>query len=294
MHVVGVKDEFNKKLAEELGELIELEKHVFPDGELRPRILGEDLEGKEVLLVNRTGGGKDFNPNNMLLETLFTVKNLKSMGAKVNLLMPYFVYAMQDKVFRPGEPHAAKYVLELLKSAGVEKLFVVCAHMQRERGKLEFSETLDAYNISVFKDIAKHLKEKDLNDPIVIGPDFTSSESAGEVAELIGAKSTAIHKVRDLETGETEINEEDIEELEGRDVVIVDDIAETGGTMAKAVDLCKKRGAGKIICAVVHPVLAGNCLERIRGKGAEFIATNTLDSEISCISVEKTIAKQVQ
>ncbi|MCD4740825.1 ribose-phosphate diphosphokinase [archaeon] len=297
-YVIGIKDEFNQHVAEALDcQLVELEKHVFPDGELRPRILGEtNLKGKKVLLINRTNSGSAYKPNQLLMETLFTVKNLNSLGAKVDLLLPYFPYAMQDKVFRPGEPHAAKYVLELLKSSGVNTLFVVCAHMQREQGTLKFAEgIIDAHSISVFKDLAENLKNYELENPVVIAPDFTSGESADKVAEALGASdSKAIHKKRDLDTNETIINEEDITGLEGLDVIIVDDIAETGGTMAKAIDLCKKRGAGKIICAAVHPVLAGDCLERIKNKGADFIATNTIDSEISKISVEHTLAEYIK
>lgn len=299
-YVIGVKDSFNQTIAEALGcKLIELEKHVFPDGELRPRMLVEEnvLKDKEVLLVNRSKSGKEFRPNQLLVETLFTAKNLKSMGVKkLNVLLPYLVYAMQDKMFRLGEPHAAKYVLELLKDSGVDRLFIVCAHMQREEGKLTFAEGIDTHTISVFKDIAKYLKENyTLKDPVVIGPDFTSSGSAKDVADALGASdAAAIHKTRDLETYETSINEDDIAPLNGRDVVIVDDIAETGGTMAKAIELCKKRGAGKIVCAVVHPILAGECLERIKEKGADFIATNTLDSKISKIRVEETVAGYVK
>jgi ribose-phosphate pyrophosphokinase len=299
--VVGAKDEFNQKLAEFLGAgFVELEKHVFPDKELRPRVRGsvEDFKGKKVLLVNRSLAEKNFQPNTALMETFFTIKNLKSLGAaKVHVLLPYFFYGMQDKVFRKGEPHSALYVLQLLKSSGADSLFVVCSHMQRTQGELAFAKgIIKAHTISVWKDVAGFLKKNyELKNPIVIGPDFTSNKNAEEVAKLMGASdSTAIHKKRDLNTYETTIQEEDLKELKGRDVVIVDDIAETGGTMAKAIDLCKKRGAGKIVCAVVHPVLAGDCLERIGSKTSEFIATNTIQSKISKISVEETLAEYVK
>lgn len=290
--VVGPIDNFSENIAKEFGaEFIELEKKVFTDFELRPRVLaeGKNFEGKNVLVVNRQKSGKDADPNKMLVELLFTTKNLSEKNAKVNVLMPYFVYAMQDKIFRAGEPLSAKYVLELLKNAGAKKVFVVSSHMQRKEGKLEYCDGVESYTISAFPVVGKYLKENyQLNNPVVISPDLTAGDDAREVAETLGASVETIEKHRDVDTYES-TEKHNIQDLGGKDVVIVDDIAETGGTMAKAIGICKKNNAGKIVCAVVHPVLAGECLERITGAGADFVGANTIDSPISKISVEKII-----
>jgi len=128
----------------------------------------------------------------------------------------------------------------------------------------------------------------------VLGPDLTAGSGAEVVAEVLGAgESSALEKSRDTMVGDTETKGE-LPELGGRDVVIVDDIAATGGTMAKAVKMCQEKGAGKVICAVVHPVLALDCLNLIRNTGAVFVACNTIESAISRIHVEKKIAEFIK
>ena len=203
-YVIGPKDGFSENLAKEFGcEYIEIERRVFPDFESMLRILMEEknLKGKEVLLVSRQKSGKEANPNRYLIEMFFAVKNLAGMGANVNVLMPYFVYSMQDKVFRAGEPLSAAYTLEFFKNAGAKKLFVVSSHMQRKEGRLEYYKDLEAYNISAFKTIAEYIKNNyELERPFVLGPDLTASADAQEVATVLGGSTDSIKKTRDVET----------------------------------------------------------------------------------------------
>jgi ribose-phosphate pyrophosphokinase len=294
--VVGPKDGFSERIAEKIGKpFAELERIVFPDFELKPKILGEvDLKGKDVLLVNRTKGAADFNPNRHMLEFLFTISNLKDMGAsRVTVLMPYLIYARQDKVFLKGEPLSAKYVLELMKKAGADRLLTLSSHIQRKAGQITYYPGLDAYNISAFPAIGDWLKANaGLSNPVVIGPDLTSEKGADEVAAILGSKETAFQKKRDYTTGKVET--QGAADVKGRDVVIVDDIAATGGTLEKAINICKQGGAKRIICVVAHPVLAGKCLERVKNTGAEFLATNTIDSEISKIDVTGAVAEYLK
>lgn len=276
MIVVGPKDGFSEELAEKLGvDFVELEKRIFPDREICPRVLGQ-VSGR-VVLTNRMSLPTD--PNRYLTEFLITIKNLKELGAeKIDVLMPYFVYSRQDKIFRDGEPFSAKYVLELMKNAGATSFYCISSHLYRKEG--EFSAAIPSFNISGFVAIANYLKTIELNDPIIIGPDKKSVLFAKEVGDILNCEYTSLEKTRDLDTGEIDtITKLD---LDGHDAIIVDDIASSGGTLVNAIDNLKN--PNKVICAVVHPVLTGDCLKKVSSK-AEFIACNTIESPISKISV---------
>ena len=295
--VVG-RDHFSKELANRLGaDHVMLKTRVFPNFELNPRIMleGKSIEGKQALVVVRPKSQEEHDPNAMLVETLLTLKNLKEQGAKPVVVWPWFPYSLQDKVFREGEPSSAHSILDMLHDAGATAFFTVSAHMDRQDGKIrniektgDYYDKMPCYTMSGFKAIAEHLQGK-VKNPVVIAPDFTSDESAKEIKAMIGGESAAIHKTRDVDTGATEITTHDLNDLSGRHVVIVDDIANTGGTLAKAIKLCKDNGAEKVVSVVVHPVLAENCLERVSKEG-EFIGCDTIDSPISKITVVPALA----
>jgi ribose-phosphate pyrophosphokinase len=292
--VVGPKDGFSERIAEGLGiPFIELERIVFPDLEIKPRINADkgQIEGRSVLLVNRAAGGAGFRPNRHMLEFLFSIRNLKDLGARrVIVLMPYLIYARQDKVFLPGEPLSARHVFEMLKDAGADRLVTITSHVHRVEGEIKYYPHLDSYNISAFPVIGEYLKNNyKLQSPIVVGPDFRAGSGAKEVAQSLGVAETVFEKERDRESGKITMHAQG--QFSGKDVVIVDDIAATGGTMEKAVAHCKGAGANRVICVVVHPVLAKNCLERVRNAGADFISVNTLESEISKIDIVPRIVE---
>ncbi len=293
--IVAGSDEFAKGIAKQLGVgYLPFETRVFPNFEINPRLLlnGKSVAGEKVLLVVRTGSQQEHKPNRLFLETLLLTRKLFSLGAEVIVVWPWFAYSLQDKVFRDGEPLSAKYVLDALVDAGAKAFFTVSAHMDREEGRMSYYSRIPCYTMSGFKAIAQYLKGK-VKNPIVLGPDFTSGYSATEVQAVLGGESLAIHKVRDRDTGETKVEEQSLSGVSGRDVVIVDDIANTGGTLAKAIKLCKESGAKKVMSCVVHPVLAKNCLERVSAEG-EFIATDTIRSPISKVTVVPVLAEFIR
>ena len=265
MIVVGPIDGFSEDLAKNLNaEFIELDRRIFPDNEICPRImLDKDIKDEHVVLVNRIN--RPLNPNRYLVEYLLTLKNLKELGAKqIDVVMPYFVYARQDKVFRKGEPFSTKYILELLKQAGASRFFSVSIHFQRNEG--QFPAPIPAFNVSGFESIVDYLKTLGLNNPIIIGPDKKSGEFAKEIADKLDCESSFMEKHRDLDTGEVKTKTK--LDVDGRDVVIVDDIAASGGTLVNAIE--NLNNPERVICTVVHPILTGDCLKnvgQIRGMG---------------------------
>lgn len=299
MIVVGPMDEFNKTLASGLkAELVPLDRRIFPDGEACPRVRARDrghVKGHRVILSLRSGAGKA-DLNSYLIEVLITLKNLKENleASRVDLVMPYFPYARQDDVFRLGEPMSAKHVADLLEMCGADSVYCVTTHLHRTKGLAELFDRIDATNISGFPALSLVLELKDLRNPQVIAPDEEALVWAKEVAQYLGISDcVAFSKKRDLDTGEIATTVKEVN-VSGRDVVIVDDIVSTGGTMANAISAVRRRGARNVISAFVHPVLAGNAIDRLINAGAtEIIATDTLIWEGSTASVAGLISDEL-
>lgn len=279
MLVVGPEDGFNVALSKELGaKLVPVERRTFPDGEVCPRIMGR-VSGEGIVLSMRMKAGS-CKPNDYLMEVLLTLRNLREhMGAgPVNVLMPYFPYSRQDAIFREGEPLSSKYVVELLEDSGADSVVTVTAHLHRLGDLRELSSRVDFLNLSGFKPLAEELLKLPLKDPFILGPDTESINWARELAEHYGASDyDSLKKERDFSTGEIRTLAKSLE-LEGRDVVLVDDIVSTGGTMANALKTSKEMGARYLVAAFVHPVLVKGSLEKLLGAGADaIVATDTLE-----------------
>ncbi|HDD69383.1 MAG TPA: ribose-phosphate diphosphokinase [Candidatus Korarchaeota archaeon] len=298
--LVGPADEFNRNLASKMSiPIIDLQRRVFPDGEVCPRIMIEredQLRGEEVILSMRMPS-KSCNPNSYLVEVLLAVRNLREhiRASNIQVIMPYFPYARQDNIFRPGEPLSAKYVANLLEEAGVETVYAVTVHLHRVGSFPGLFQRARGVNISGFPSLAEVLKRMDLVNPYIIAPDEEALVWAKEVAECLGTEDyVAFIKERDLETGEIRTTIKEID-VRGRDAVVIDDIVSTGGTMANAVRAVREMGARRVYSAFVHPVLVGNALDRIIGGGAnEIIASDTLIWEGSKASVVDQLVEEIK
>lgn len=284
-------DSFGEHIAQHLGALyIKIERRVFPDSEVCPRIthMPDDVQ---VIVANRLA--LPLNPNSYLVETLLTVKNLAAKGiAHIDVVMPYFVYGRQDKVFREGEPFSARYVLEMLRDAGAERVFTVSSHANRNQDIVGIAD-IPVYNINGFVAIGNYLKAKQFREPLVIGPDKGAEGFVKTVAGAIGCGSALFEKERDLVTGDV-IMKGGVA-MKGRDVILVDDIIGSGGTMLKAIDLC--RDAHSVYCAVVH-LVSDKRVGELQAKTKEFAVTNTIDSPnypaLAKVSVEALIAEKIR
>ncbi len=300
MLIIGPRDEFNLRLSELTGfDLVELEERVFPDGEICPRVIlnGRDLEGEEVLLSIRMSSGGS-NPNSYLVEVLLTAINLKrELGVhRIVAFLPYFPYARQDEIFRKGEPFSSKYVAELLESSGVDEIISVTVHLHRLKSFQDlFAREVRAINISGFESLARYLLKKNLDSPFILAPDTEGIHWARELAKFMDvAEFESFEKERDLATGEIRTKVKKLN-LNGRNVIVVDDMVSTGGTMANAVREAKRMGAKRIVSAFVHPVLVKGALDRILGAGADdIVATDTLRWVGSKVSVTDEVSRYLR
>ncbi|KXA90653.1 hypothetical protein AKJ62_00360 [candidate division MSBL1 archaeon SCGC-AAA259D14] len=284
----------SKKLAEKVSKeinskFVPVENKQFPDGEIYVRI-PEKVQGEKTLIIQSTHQ----NPNQYYMELFLLLDAAKDLGAeKVSAVIPYFAYARQDKRFEPGEAISLQTVSKLIESAGADEIFLIDLHAHRIENPPEVFG-IPAYNLTAASTLARYVDENyDLKNPVILGPDEEAEQWAKKAGETIDADWDYMVKKR-LGSKKVEITPRELE-VEGRDVVIIDDIISTGGTMTEAIKILKEHNVKKIYACCTHPVLSNNALENIKNAGAEeVIGTDTIESEISKVSVAPVIAESIR
>ncbi|HXX72244.1 MAG TPA: ribose-phosphate diphosphokinase [Candidatus Acidoferrales bacterium] len=278
------------KVANELGvDAGKLEVRRFPDGEKYLRVLS-DVKDQNVVVVQSI----HHTPDELLFEYLLLVDTVKDLGAKrVTAFIPYFAYARQDERFKPGEALSFKTVSKLIESVGTDEIYTIDMHQHRV---LKSSEVfgIPSHNLSAMPSLADHVQKLGkLEKPLVIGPDAEAEQWAKLAAERLHTDYDVFQKTR---LGDAKVDVRPRKSnANGRDVLIVDDIISTGGTIVEAVKILKGQGASRVQVACTHPILAPGALEKIREAGVEdVIGTDTVPSPISVVSVAPLIAEQVK
>jgi ribose-phosphate pyrophosphokinase len=272
------------KVAWNLGDKLNpIETKRFPDGERYIRIKGELKD--EIIVIQSTGHPQDEN----LIELFLILKNLKNMGVKkITVVIPYFGYGRQEKRFKSGEAVSAKFIAELLEASGASEIFCINLH---ENSITEFFN-IPAYELSAMPLIANYVRDL-LVEPIIIAPDEGALAHAQKIADILDCECDYLEKHRispdKVETKVKNLN------VKGREVVVVDDIISTGGTIVNAANILRENGAERVFVACVHPVLVEDALLRIFATGVEDVfATDTLISDVSVISVASLIAESLK
>ncbi|MDI9644740.1 MAG: ribose-phosphate diphosphokinase, partial [Candidatus Verstraetearchaeota archaeon] len=206
---------------------------------------------------------------------------------RVRVVAPYMAYARQDTRFRDGETVSIKTIFKLIESAGADEFYTVDLHKEASLGGFR----IYAKNIYGTEAIAEHLKGMGLTDPYILSPDKGAISIARRIGERLGAEYGSFEKTRDRITGAITMKGETAE-FRGKDVVIVDDMISTGGTIANASRILKDGGAKRVIAACSHALLTNGALERMKGAGVDdLVGTDTVESPVSCVSVAPLIAK---
>ncbi len=266
-----------------------LEIRRFPDGEKYLRVL-EDVKNEDVAVIESI----HHTPDELLFEYLLLVDTLKDLGARrVIGFIPYFAYARQDERFKPGEALSFRTVSKLMESVGTDEIFTIDMHQHRV---LKSSEvfTIPSRNLSAMPLLADYVKKSGaLQKPLVIGPDAEAEQWAKLAAERLETDYDVFEKKR-LGDDRVEVRPRRAS-AKGRDVLIVDDIISTGGTIVEASKILLSQGAKRVEVACTHPILAPGALEKIKAAGVQnVIGTDTVPSPISYVSVAPLIAEQVR
>ena len=275
--------EFAKLLAQRLSlPMLSAEVKEFLDTETKYRF-EENVSGSSVLLVQSTYPPVDKN----YLQIFLAAHYLSQEGAKVHAVIPYLGYARQDKAFLSGEVVSLGVISHLLRSCGVMRVTTVDIHSAE--GLALFA--MPTYSVSAIPSLAHYVKRTlKLTSPLVVSPDFGSSKRTEAFAALYGAEHMRFAKERNRSTGEVKV-ETGRMEVEGREVIIVDDMISTGATIRAAAMKLKEAHAAKIIVACVHPLLLGDAHERLIESGVdEIIGTNTVPSKVSKVDATEPLA----
>ena len=254
----------------------------FPDGESYLRLEG-NVEGEEVVVVQTTGPPQDVH----IMQLFLLVNVAKDLGAKrVTAVVPYLAYARQDKRFLSGEAISIETFIKLIEASGIDRFLTVNIHTEGVLKKFH----IPAENLSAITLLAKHLKKKGLAGAFSLAPDKGALELAKEANKVLDGGCGWLWKERDRLTGEIRVEEKRFD-IEGRDVIVFDDIISTGGTIAAAVEMLKMQGARRVFAACAHPLLIGEARKKIMQCGAEeIVGTDCVPSPFSVVSVAPLIA----
>lgn len=260
--------EFSKMIAKYLGiPLSEASIKRFSDGEISVQI-GESVRGKDVFIIQPTCAPANIN----LMELLILTDALKrSSASSITAVVPYFGYARQDRKAAPRVPITAKLVANMMQTAGIDRVVTMDLHAGQIQGFFDIPVD-NLYGTIVFLD---YVKSKNLKNPIVASPDVGGVARARSLAKSLNLDMVIVDKRRE-KANESEVMNI-IGDVNGKDVILIDDMIDTAGTIVKAAEVFKKNGATSVMAFCTHPVLSGPAYERINsGALDELVTTDTI------------------
>ena len=271
----------------------------FNDGEIKIEIK-ENIRGCDVYLIQSTSPGKTRSINDNVMELFFLTRVCKRSGAKsITAIVPYFGYARQDRSLLQ-EPISAADTAMLLEEAGLNHIVSIDLHCGQIQG---FFRNLASDNLSSSSVFSHYISKKNLKNPVIISPDAGGVARAKKFRQCLAedgitSKMAVIIKER-LEPGVVE-KMSLVGDVAGSDVIIVDDIIDTGGTLVKAAEELKKNGALNVYACITHPVFSYPAIKRITDSSIdEMVVGDTisiygkLPSNIKQISFSSLLAKMI-
>jgi len=262
----------------------------FSDGEIFVKI-NENVRGEDIFLVQSTQP-----PAENLLELLLMIDAARRASAeRITAIIPYFGYARQDKKDEPRVPISAKLIANLIATSGADRVITCDLHAEQIQGFFDIPFD-HLYALPVFLEYAA---EKDLSNFTIVSPDAGGARRAWGFAKRLGGLPIAIVDKRRSAPNQSYIMNI-IGEVKNRNVLIVDDIIDTGGTLTGAAQALKSAGAIEVCCFCTHPILSGNAKQNIDSSViAEFITTDTIpikwnSKKLNILSISKLLGEAIR
>lgn len=278
-------EELAKRLARRIkGNLVKSEIRIFPDGESKITLKGK-LSKKKSIVVQSIYPPVDTN----LIQALSLISKAKETSSEVIAVVPYMGYARQDREFLPGEIVTMRVLAKLFKGAGASKIIAVDIHSMI--GLKYFS--IKTKNVSAIPDLVRYFKKLSLKNPLVVSPDQGGKERAEEFAKEFDLEYIALEKKRDRKTGKVKIKTRNAN-VSGRDIILVDDMISTGGSIIKATQFLKKQKSNRVYVACTHALLMNDAENKIKKAGVtKIISANTIPGKTSIVDISNSIAKAI-
>ena len=259
--------ELAQNIADAYGlELGKMNKNIFSDGEFQISF-EESIRGRRIFLI-----GSTMPPTENLMELLLMIDAAKRASARhITAVMPYYGWARQDRKDQPRVPIAAKMVAKLLQAAGATRVITMDLHADQIQGFFEIP--VDHLYASTI--LLPHIRNLNLEDITIASPDMGGSKRAYAYSKYLNSEVVICYKQRKKANVISYM--ELIGDVQGRNVIIVDDMVDTAGTLTKAADLMMERGAISVRAIATHAILSGNAYERIEKSALkELIVTDSI------------------
>jgi ribose-phosphate pyrophosphokinase len=262
----------NRKLAQEIAECLGMplgvaEVSQFSDGEVYVQV-NENVRGGDVFVIQPTSPPVDHH----LMELLIMIDALRRASAyRITAVIPYFGYARQDRKVQPRVPISSKLVADLITVSGANRVLTMDLHA----GQIQGFFNIPVDHLYAAPVLLRYFQEREWDEGVVVAPDAGGVERARAFAKRLGTSLAFIDKRREGPNDAKVMRI--VGEVKGRDVIIVDDIIDTAGTITQAVAALRDEGARRIYASCTHPVLSGPAIERIESSDLEeVVVTNTV------------------
>ena len=278
--------DLGKRIARRLkAPYVEAKTRVFPDGESKITF-GHIPKNSVILVVQSTYPPVDTN----LLQALSIISQARNASSKIYAIIPYMGYARQDRQFLTGEVITMSIVARMLQAAGAKKIVVVDIHSKTALSHFKTPKE----NISAIPELAKYFKKMKLKNALVVSPDIGGSSRAKEFASLLNTDFIALKKSRNRKTGKVLIQSSKVD-VRGKDLILVDDIISTGGSIVKAAQFLKRQKCKRVFVACTHGLFVECAEKKIKNAGvSRIISTNTIPRNTSKVDISGVIADSIR